>query len=133
MPDQKRIDDLARQLEAEKMKTALAREEALASARMTHPEIKRKRRTLNVVIIGAAVVVLGVLLFIMLRPGERAERHSDDDAWSLPPPEPLPDAPELPDLTKKEAKTPHHGGTTKTKQRDLLGDIGEETEDPIGN
>ena len=132
MPDQN-LKALQAQLEEERLKTTMAREEALAAARMTHPEIKRKRRTVNVLIIGGAVVVLGVVLYFVLRPAPAVQHHGDDDAWSLPPVEPLPDAPDLPDLTKKATTARPHGGTTKAKQRDLLGDIGEETNDPIGN
>jgi len=132
-----RIDALHRQLEDERMRGVLAREEALAAARMTHPEIKTKRRVLNLLIVGAAIVALGVVLYFMLRPPPAAERRADDAAWSLPPLEALPDAPELPDLTPKAVKArprPTGSGPAKTKVRDILGDIGEDPgTDPIGN
>jgi hypothetical protein len=127
-----RVDELHRRLEEEKMRSALAREEGLAAARMTHPEIKRKRRTVNVLIVGAAVLVLGVVFYFMFRPGPKAEHHADDAAWSLPPPEPLPDAPELPDLSKKATTARPHVHSKSTAPRDILGDIGEDTRDPIG-
>ena len=126
-----RIENLERALKEQRLESELARHDALEAARMTAPGIRRKRKTINVAIVAIAVVALGIGLYFLLRPAPGPEVGGlEDDGWALPGVEPLPDAPELPDLEKlereRQAKKRRGGGKrVKTAVPDLLEAFGE--------